>query len=137
LVATVLTPGQRLGPYEVLAPLGSGGMGEVYSARDTRLTRDVALKILPASSYGDSDRESRLQREAEALAALSHPNIAGIYEIGHVDGLRYLVLELVEGDTLADRLATGPLPVAEALAVAKQICEALEAAHQKGWFIAT
>ncbi|HVH25329.1 MAG TPA: serine/threonine-protein kinase [Vicinamibacterales bacterium] len=112
--------------------LGTGGMGEVYRARDTRLKREVAIKILPAAFSGDPERESRFQREAETLAALSHPNIAAIHELGETDGRRFLVLELVEGDTLADRLLRGPLPVEEALAIAKQICEALEAAHDKG-----
>ena len=131
------TIGARLGPYEILSALGAGGMGEVYRARDTRLKREVALKILPESFASDADRLARFQREAEVLAALNHPHIAAIY--GIEDGLaeadphvRALVLELVEGDTLADRIARGAIPLDEALPIARQICEALEAAHEQG-----
>ena len=125
-------PGARLGPYEILSALGTGGMGEVYRARDTRLKRDVALKILPESFATDSDRLARFQREAEVLASLNHPNIAAIYGLEQSDGAQALVMELVEGPTLADRIAEGPIPVDEALPIAKQIAEALEAAHEQG-----
>ena len=133
----LLTPGTRLGPYEIQSALGAGGMGEVYRARDTRLKRDVALKILPESFATDPDRLARFQREAEVLASLNHPNIAAIHgieegpaEAGH--HVRALVMELVEGETLADRIARGPLPLDEALPIARQIAEALEAAHEQG-----
>jgi len=128
----VITIGQRLGTYEITALLGKGGMGEVYRARDTKLKRDVAIKILPGEFSRDADRVSRFQREAEVLASLNHPNVAAIYDLQEADGSRYLVLELVEGETLADRIARGPIPVEEALDIAKNICEALEAAHEKG-----
>src|SRR6266568_6115214 len=127
-----ITIGQRLGTYEITALLGKGGMGEVYRARDTKLKRDVAIKILPGEFSRDADRVSRFQREAEVLASLNHPNVAAIYDLQEADGSRYLVLELVEGETLADRIARGPIPVEEALDIAKNICEALEAAHEKG-----
>src|SRR5437016_6756390 len=112
--------------------LGKGGMGEVYRAKDAKLKREVAIKILPAEFSRDADRISRFQREAEVLASLNHPNIAAIYDLQEANGSRYLVLELVEGETLADRIARGPIPVEEALDIAKNICEALEAAHEKG-----
>jgi serine/threonine-protein kinase len=127
-----LQPGSILGPYEVTGPLGAGGMGEVYRARDTRLKRDVALKILPAAFASDPERLARFQREAELLASLNHPGIAGIYGLEERDGMRALVLELVEGETLADRIARGPIPVADALPVAAQLTEALAAAHEIG-----
>ncbi|HUQ90926.1 MAG TPA: protein kinase [Bryobacteraceae bacterium] len=123
-----LVPGSRFGPYEVVSQVGAGGMGEVYCARDARLGRDVALKILPVSFAGDPDRMARFQREAQVLASLNHPNIASIY--GLEEGA--IVMELVEGPTLADRLTAGPLLLTEALAIARQIAEALEAAHEKG-----
>src|SRR6516225_8802490 len=124
--------GARLGSLEITALLGRGGMGEVYRARDTKVKRDVAVKILPDEFSRDADRVSRFQREAEVLASLNHPNIAGIYDVKEASGLRYLVLELVEGETLADRIARGPIPVEEAMRIALQICEALEAAHERG-----
>src|SRR5262249_13212325 len=124
--------GQQLGPYEITALLGKGGMGEVYLARDTKLKRGVAIKTLPDEFSRDPDRVSRFQREAEVLASLNHPNIAAIYDLEEAGGSRYLVLELVEGETLADRIQRGPIPVEEALDIAKRICEALEAAHEKG-----
>jgi eukaryotic-like serine/threonine-protein kinase len=127
-----LQMGQTFGCYEITALLGKGGMGEVYRARDTRLKREVAIKILPEEFSRDADRLSRFQREAEILASLNHPNIAAIHDLERTDGTRYLVLELVEGETLADRIGRGPVPVGEALEIAKQICEALEAAHEKG-----
>src|SRR6266581_976377 len=127
-----LTAGLHLGPYEILAPLGAGGMGEVYRARDLRLNRDVALKILPESFTHDSERLARFRREAQILAALNHPHIGAIYGLDDANGQQFLVLELIDGEMLADRIAKGPLPVAEALAIAKQIAEALEVAHEKG-----
>ncbi|MBI4887996.1 MAG: protein kinase [Acidobacteria bacterium] len=127
-----LTAGTRLGPYEVLSSLGAGGMGEVYRARDTRLKREVALKILPESFATNADRLARFQREAEVLASLNHPNIAAIYGLEESNGTLALVLELVEGDTLADRIARGPLPLDDVLAMARQIADALEAAHEHG-----
>jgi len=127
-----LTPGTRIGAFEVVGVLGAGGMGEVYRARDTGLKRDVALKILPASFASDPDRLARFQREAEVLASLNHPNIAAIHGLEESNGTRALVMELVEGPTLADRIAQGPVPIDEALPIAKQIAEALEAAHEQG-----
>src|SRR5579864_3174419 len=118
-----LAAGTRLGAYEILAPLGAGGMGEVYRARDTKLKRDVALKVLPEAFASDPERMARFQREAEVLAALNHPNIAQIYGVEE----RALVMELVEGETLK-----GPLPLQNALNYARQIAAALEAAHAKG-----
>src|SRR6516225_1986954 len=127
-----LTIGSHLGSHEITALLGKGGMGEVYRARDLKLKREVAIKILPDEFSLDTDRIGRFQREAEVLASLNHPNIAGIYDLAEAEGTRFLVLELVEGDTLADRIARGPIPVEEALGIAKQIAEALEAAHERG-----
>jgi serine/threonine protein kinase/Tol biopolymer transport system component len=128
-----VTPGTRLGIYEVTGALGVGGMGEVYRARDTRLKREVALKLLPASVASDPERVARFQREAEVLASLNHPHIAAIHGLEEHDGVvRALVLELVEGPTLADRIAAGPLPIEEALPIARQIAEAFEAAHEQG-----
>ena len=127
-----LTTGSRLGPYEVLAPIGAGGMGEVYRARDTRLNRDVALKVLPDVFSGDGDRRARFEREAQLLATLNHPHIAQIYGLeDSAAGIHALVMELVDGPTLADRIAQSPIPVEEALAIARQIAEALEAAHDR------
>src|SRR5262245_60453645 len=127
-----LTIGTQFGSHEILSLLGKGGMGEVYRARDTKLKREVAIKILPDEFALDPDRVSRFQREAELLASLNHPNIAAIYDLQEANGSRFLVLELVEGDTLATRLERGPIPVDQALRIAKNICEALEAAHEKG-----
>jgi serine/threonine-protein kinase len=127
-----LQHGDRLGPYEVLDALGAGGMGEVYRARDTKLRRDVAIKVLPPSVARDPDRLQRFEREAHLLASLNHPHIAAIYGVEESAGIVALVLELVEGVTLADRVAAGPLPVDEALAIARQIAEALESAHERG-----
>jgi Tol biopolymer transport system component len=124
--------GKRLGTYEVTALIGAGGMGEVYTARDTTLNRDVALKILPAAFALDADRVARFKREAQVLASLNHPNIGAIYGFEHGDAVHALVLELVDGPTLADRIAKGPLPLDEALAIARQIAQALEAAHEQG-----
>ncbi len=127
-----LTPGTRLGPYEITAPLGAGGMGEVYRARDTRLGREVAIKGLPDGFAGHEERLARFEREARLLASLSHPNIASIHGLEESSGTPYLVLELVEGETLAARIARGPLPVRELLEVATQIASAMEAAHERG-----
>ncbi len=127
-----LSPGTSIGPYQISGVLGAGGMGEVYRARDSRLKRDVAIKVLPASFADDPNRVIRLQREAEILASLNHPNIAQIYGLEEAGATSALVMELVEGPTLADRLAHGPIPLDEALPIAKQIAEALEAAHEQG-----
>jgi serine/threonine-protein kinase len=127
-----LTPGTRLGPYEIVAPLGAGGMGEVYRARDTRLGRDVAIKALPTVFAQDPERLARFEREAKLLASLSHPNIAGIYGLEEVAGVRYLVLEFVEGETLAARIGRGALPLDEAMDVCRQIATGVEAAHESG-----
>jgi serine/threonine-protein kinase len=127
-----LASGSRIGCYEVIAILGAGGMGEVYRARDTKLGRDVALKVLPDAFATDVDRLTRFQREAQLLASLSHPNIGAIHGFEDAGSIRALVLELIEGDTLADRIHRGPLPIDEAIAVARQIADALEAAHERG-----
>jgi serine/threonine protein kinase len=127
-----LTPGARLGPYDIVAQLGEGGMGQVYRAHDTRLNRDVALKVLPDAFAHDADRLARFTREAQTLAALNHPHIASIYGLEESDGVRALVMELVEGDDLSQRIARRAIPLDEALPIAKQIAEALEAAHEQG-----
>ena len=127
-----LTPGTRVGVCEVTAQIGVGGMGEVYRARDTRLKRDVALKILPQSFASNPERLARFQREAEVLASLNHPNIAAIYGLEESGGVTALVMELVEGDDLSQRIARGAIPLDEALPIAKQIAEALEGAHEQG-----
>jgi serine/threonine protein kinase len=127
-----LTPGTYLGPYEITAQIGAGGMGEVYRATDSRLKRSVAIKVLPASVAGDADRLARFQREAEVLAALNHPNIAAIYGLENTPDLTALVMELVEGEDLSAHIARGQIPLAEALPIAKQIADALEAAHEQG-----
>ena len=127
-----LAIGSRIGPYEVTAHIGTGGMGEVYRARDPKLNRDVALKILPEDVAADPDRLARFRREAQVLASLNHPHIAAIYGFEDSGSLHALVLELVEGPTLADRIAHGPIPLDEALPIARQIAEALEAAHEQG-----
>ncbi len=128
-----LAASSRLGSYEILAPIGSGGMGEVYQAHDTKLGRDVAIKVLPEAFAHDPDRLSRFQREAKMLASLNHPNIATIHGLEQSNGTSYLVMELVSGETLQERIRRdGPVPVEEALTIAKQIAEALEAAHEKG-----
>src|SRR5262245_60529128 len=127
-----LSAGTRLGTYEIVGPLGAGGMGEVYRARDTRLGRDVALKIIPEVFANEPDRVARFEREARALAALQHPNIASLFGFEETGGRRTLVMELVEGVDLSQRVANGPVPVDEALEIARQIAEGLEAAHEKG-----
>jgi Tol biopolymer transport system component len=128
---SALAPGSRLGHYDILDSLGAGGMGEVYRATDTRLKRQVALKVLPSSIAADPERLARFQREAEVLASLNHPNIAGLHGIEESGGVKALVMELVEGPTLADRIAHGPIPVEEALTIARQIADALAAAHDR------
>src|SRR2546425_1382674 len=125
-------PGTRLGPYEILSALGAGGMGEVYRARDTKLNRDVAIKVLPELVARDPERLARFEREAQLLASLNHPHIAAIYGLEESNGTRALVLELVEGATLAERIADGAIPLAEALLLARQIADALQAAHEQG-----
>ena len=127
-----LTPGTRLGPYAVTAQIGVGGMGEVYRATDTTLNRQVAVKVLPESLASDAERIARFEREAKTLASLNHPNIAQIYGFEKSSSVHALVMELVEGPTLADRIKQGAIPVDEALPIAKQIAEALEAAHEQG-----
>src|SRR6478672_667423 len=122
-----LTIGTQLGSHEITALLGKGGMGEVYRARDLKLKREVAIKILPEEFSRDMDRVARFQREAEVLASLNHPNIASIYDLQETGGLRYLVLELVDGETLVERISRGPIPLGDALRIAKGVCEALEA----------
>src|SRR5712692_134608 len=127
-----LLKGRQLGSYKIVSLLGVGGMGEVYQARDSKLSRDVAIKVLPAAFVHDSERLARFQREARMLAALNHPNIASIHGLEQSEGVLYLVMELLPGQTLAERANTSGLKVAEALKVAGQIAEALEAAHEKG-----
>src|SRR5436190_8675316 len=127
-----LAPGQHIGSFTIVGPIGVGGMGEVYRARDPKLGRDVAIKVLPAMFTVDADRLARFEREARTLAALNHPHIGAIYGLEESDGVLALVLELVEGPTLAERIADGRIPVPESLAIARQIAEALEAAHEKG-----
>src|SRR5262245_3701620 len=126
-----LSPGDRLGCYEINSKLGEGGMGEVYRARDTKLGRDVAIKALPDSFAADPERLARLRREAQVLASLNHPNIAHIYGLEDSSGMPALVMELVPGEDLAARIARGPIPLAEALPIARQIAMALEAAHDQ------
>ncbi len=130
--AMLLQPGTRLGPFEILAPLGAGGMGEVYRARDTRLGRDVAIKALPAAFAQDPERLARFEREAKLLASLNHPNVGGIHGVEEVGGTRYLVLEFVDGETLEAALKRGRLPLAEVLDVARQVAAGVEAAHEAG-----
>jgi serine/threonine protein kinase len=124
--------GETIAHYRITAKIGEGGMGEVYRAIDTKLGRDVALKFLPDHFADEPDRLSRFQREAQVLASLNHPNIAQIYGLEESGNARCIVMELVEGDTLADRIARGPIPVEDALNIARYICEALEAAHERG-----
>jgi serine/threonine-protein kinase len=126
-----------LGAYEIAAVIGAGGMGEVYRACDTRLNRNVALKVVPELLVSDHDRVARIKREAQLLASLNHPNIAAIYGLEQADGVQALILELVEGLTLADRIAEAPIAVEEAIAIARQMAEALEAAHERSIIHAT
>ena len=127
-----LTSGTKLGPYEVVMPLGAGGMGEVYRARDTRLDRAVAIKILPAHLAGSDEARQRFDREARAISSLSHPNICHLYDVGEQQNISYLVMEYLEGETLADRLHRGPLPLEQVLKVGTEICQGLEKAHRSG-----
>ncbi len=127
-----LEAGTKLGSYEILAAIGAGGMGEVYRARDTKLGREVAIKIFPEEFSQHPQKLARFEREAKLLAALNHPGIATLYEVEEFEGKPFLVMELVEGETLAERIARGPIPVDEALTLSQQIAEALEAAHEKG-----
>ena len=127
-----LTPGARLGPYEILSALGAGGMGEVYRARDTKLNRDVAIKVLPDLFASDAERLARFMREAQTLASLNHPNIAIIHGLEQTGDVHALVMELVQGEDLSQRIARGAIPLDEALPIAKQIADALEAAHEQG-----
>jgi eukaryotic-like serine/threonine-protein kinase len=120
-----LAAGTKLGPYEIQSPLGAGGMGEVYRARDTRLERDVAVKVLPSNLSSDPNLWQRLEREAKSVSKLSHPHICTLHDIGHQDGVDFLVMELVEGETLEQRLIKGPLPPEQTLRFAAQIADAL------------
>src|SRR5213592_2117458 len=124
--------GTQLGSHEITGLLGRGVMGEVYRARDTKLKREVAIKILPDEFSRDPDRVSRFQREAQLLASLNHPNIAAIYDLEDTDGFRFLIPELVEGETLEERFKRGPIPLDDALHIAAQIAEGLGAAHERG-----
>jgi eukaryotic-like serine/threonine-protein kinase len=124
--------GSKLGPYEITAKLGEGGMGEVYRATDSKLKREVALKVLPAAFTADPERLVRFEREAQLLAQLQHPHIAAIFGLEEAGGIRALAMELVDGPTLAQRLAAGPLPLEDCLVIGRQIAEALEEAHDKG-----
>src|ERR1700736_2136844 len=127
-----LSKGARLGPYEIVSPIGAGGMGEVYRAKDTRLNRDVAIKVLPAHLAGNPELRQRMEREAKTVSSLNHPHICILHDIGHQDGIDFLVMEYLEGDTLAASLAKGPLALEQALPFAIQIADALEAAHRMG-----
>jgi len=127
-----LTPGTRLGPYEIASPLGAGGMGEVYRARDTRLDRDVAVKVLPEGLAGNELLRARFDREAKSISSLNHPNICTLFDVGHLDGLLFLVMELIEGESLADRLSKGAIPSEQVLRYGAQIADALDHAHKQG-----
>jgi len=127
-----IEPGLKIGPYEVLSPLGAGGMGEVYKAKDTRLDRSVAIKVLPSELARDPSRKARLEREAKAISQLNHAHICTLHDIGAYDGIDYLVMEYIEGETLADRLKRGALPLERALELARQMASALAAAHEHG-----
>src|SRR6201993_1721687 len=127
-----LAPGTKLGPYEIQSPLGAGGMGEVYKARDTRLDRTVAVKILPSHLSENPEAKERFDREARTISSLNHPNICTLHDVGHQDGIDYLVMEFLEGETLADRLRKGPLPLQQTLKYGIEICEGLEKAHRSG-----
>src|SRR5664280_3722778 len=125
-----LASGTKLGPYEIVSPLGAGGMGEVYLARDTRLNRSVAVKILPSHLSKDPEAKQRFDREARTISSLNHPNICTLHDVGHQDGIDYLVMEHLEGQTLAERLSKGPLPLDQVLKYGAEICEGLERAHR-------
>ena len=127
-----LTSGTKLGPYEIQSPLGAGGMGEVYRAKDTRLDRTVAVKILPNHLSDNPEAKQRFDREARAISSLNHPNICTLHDVGHQDGVDFLVMEFLEGETLADRLRKGPLSTELVLRYGIEICEGLERAHKSG-----
>src|SRR5689334_8815139 len=127
-----LAAGTRLGPYEIAAPLGAGGMGEVYRARDTRLGRDVAVKVLPQHLSANSEVRARFEREAKTVSSLNHPNICTLFDVGREGDTDYLVMELVDGETLAQRLARGPLAGPDVLKIGSQIADALDRAHRAG-----
>src|SRR5712691_7080072 len=127
-----LATGSRLGPYEILAPIGAGGMGEVYKARDTRLERTVAVKVLPQHMSASSEVRQRFEREAKTISQLSHPHICALYDVGREGETEYLVMELLEGETLLDRLAKGPLPLEQTLRYGVEIADALDKAHRQG-----
>ncbi len=127
-----LQPGTTLGPYSVTAKIGEGGMGEVYKARDTRLDRTVAIKVLPEHVANDPDLKQRFEREAKTVAALSHPHICPVFDVGEQDGINYLVMEYLDGQTLAQRLEKGALPLDQALTIAIEIADALDKAHRQG-----
>jgi len=127
-----LTPGTRIGPYEIIESIGAGGMGEVYRARDTRLDRTVAIKVMSELVAGTAESRERFEREARAISQLNHPNICTLYDVGHQEGVSYLVLEYLEGETLAARIVRGAVPPVEALPIAIAICEALDKAHRQG-----
>ena len=131
-LAMPLSPGARLGPYEVLSPLGAGGMGEVYRARDPRLGREVAIKVLPEEATADPERLRRFELEARAVGALSHPNLLAVFDTGRHEGAPFVVFELLEGETLRARLGGGALPPPKALDYAIQMARGLSAAHEKG-----
>src|SRR3989441_2680075 len=127
-----IAAGNRLGPYEIVSPLGAGGMGEVYRARDTRLERTVAIKVLPQHLSSSPDVRQRFEREAKTISQLSHPNICALYDVGNQDGVEYLVMELLEGETLAERLVRGPLPLEQTLRFGIEIADALGKAPRQG-----
>ena len=127
-----LTSGTRLGPYEIQSALGAGGMGEVYRARDSRLSRTVAIKVLPDHLSSSPEAKQRFEREARAISALNHPNICTLYDVGHQSGIDYLVMEFLEGETLADRLRRGKLPMEQTLRYATEVADALETGHRRG-----
>src|ERR1041385_8127926 len=127
-----LTSGTKLGPYEIQSPLGAGGMGEVYRARDTRLDRTVAIKVLTSALVASPDLKARFEREARAISQLNHPNICTLHDVGHDGGTDYLVMEFIEGESLADRLRKGPLPIADVVKIGCEIAEALDRAHRAG-----
>src|SRR5688572_9140216 len=127
-----LAPGTRLGPYEITTPLGAGGMGEVYRAKDTRLGREVAIKILPGHLTADPAARARFEREARSVSSLNHPHVCTLHDVGREGDTDFLVLELLEGETLAARIARGPLPTADVLRIGAQIADALDRAHRAG-----
>src|SRR5246500_1873345 len=127
-----LMSGTKLGPYEIVSPLGAGGMGEVYRARDKRLERTVAIKILPAHLSSDPVRKQRFEREAKTISSLNHPHVCTLHDVGSQDGVDYLVMECVEGETLAKRLQKGPMPLEQVMRYGAQIADALDKAHRAG-----